>query len=50
MHKRNSPPDNPITTNPQIQIPIKAESTAAMCDVRNIETVQYGGFPEAAGG
>jgi hypothetical protein len=50
MHERNSPPNNAITTNPQVEIPIKAESTAAMCDMWYIETVQYGGFAEAAGG
>jgi hypothetical protein len=50
MHKRNSSPDNTITTNPQVKIPIKTESTTTMCDMWYIETVQYGGFPEAAGG
>ena len=49
MHKGNSSPDNTITSNPQVEIPIKAESTAAMCGVWYIETMQYGGFPEAAG-
>jgi hypothetical protein len=50
MHERHPPPNNTIATNPQIQISIQTESTAAMCDVWNIEAVQYGGFAEAAGG
>lgn len=40
MHKRNSPPNNTLATNPQIQAPIKAESMAAMSDMGDIETVQ----------
>jgi hypothetical protein len=44
MHKRDSPSDNTITTNPQVQTPIKAESTAVMCDIGDVETVQYRGF------
>jgi hypothetical protein len=44
MHEGNSPADNTITTNPQIKALIKAESMTAMCDIWDVETVQYGGF------
>jgi hypothetical protein len=50
MHERNSPSNDTFTTNPQVETPIQAESTAAMCDMWNVETVQYGSFAEAAGG
>jgi hypothetical protein len=50
MHERHPPPNNTITTNPQIQIPIETESTSAMCDMWDIKAVQYGRFAEAAGG
>jgi hypothetical protein len=50
MHERNSSSYNTISTNAQIQAPIKTESTAVMYDMWNVETVQYGSFAEAAGG
>ena len=50
MHERDPPPNDTITTNPQIQAPIKAKSTTVMCDIRDVETMQNGGFAEAASG
>jgi hypothetical protein len=41
MNERNPPSNNTIATNPQIKTLIETESTAAMCDMWNIETVQY---------
>jgi hypothetical protein len=50
MHERDSPPDNTIASNTQIKTPIEAESTTVMCDIGNVETVQYGGFAQATCG